>query len=140
MLLFPEYQAFVESRFRDLVGAIDPNLPVQWPNIAFKTPNDRHYLQWRIFDEEYFRASLGSNPVYRHVGGIQMDILSPLNVGTRPASILATGLLDGFRDKQFQIDHGHIVQYRRGSSQNLDDDNNRLRTMLRVVYHRDVYT
>lgn len=138
MLRLDEFQAHVESLFRQNVASIAPDVPIRWPNTLFVPPNDSLFVEWRLLPEQGFAASMGKTQTVRQVGGLQIDVLSPLNSGTRQASTLADRLMRPFAGTQHLVSHGHSVTFREPSSRPGQEANNHERLIVRVAYWRDV--
>lgn len=138
MYLYDDFLAYIETRFRDRAGAATPTVPVRWPNVLFEPPGNAIFVEWRMLTEEGFQAAMGSKPIFRHVGAIQIDVVSPLNSGTRAAADIGRKLIAPFSDQQCPIAHGHIVNFKTASSRAADEANNRQRLIVRAAYWRDV--
>ncbi len=113
---------------------------IQWENMPFTQPTGRVWLAAFILDSDSFQASLpAGTTLYRHPGILQIDVLGPLDQGTRQLTEVIDLLTPIFRRVTRQTSDGQLVKFKVPRTVNLGEQNGWWRYSFRVDFHREEY-
>lgn len=99
----------IETRFKTLFGAMHPTVRVKYQNSLFKQPSGTPWVAISLLSLDSRQASIGTNPVDRYTGEIQVDILVPEDTGAAISSQIADSVSAIFKRQQFFTSTGDLI-------------------------------
>jgi len=82
------------------------NVAVKYQNKKFDQPKEVIWVAFHIMGGDGFQASLGTQPIERYIGMLQMDIMIPENSGMITANTLASAFGKVFSRRHIQVTDG----------------------------------
>lgn len=76
--------------------AIEPALPIAWPNVNFTPPKDRRYLRVQFVPNVVERRFIGSNEPHRYMGLYQVSVHWPQGAGEYAPRRVAAAIVSHF--------------------------------------------
>lgn len=128
---------FVETTITTQLALTHPNVKIKYENVKFAPrPNDM-YVAAYIIEGDSFQASLGNRFVERHVGIVQVDIMTPEGQGTSTRNILADRIGEIFRRLKATLVDGSYLQFRVPRATPLGNEGLYDRMAVSIAYYRD---
>ena len=119
-------------------GSSFPDVPIQVPNQPFATPPDKTYINVSIIHGESEPAQITqTRQVDRHVGILQFDIVTPLDIGTKKQNDVADYLSKIFRRSSIQTASAGTLIFRTPNYIVVGSDRGADRLVVRIPFRRD---
>lgn len=128
---------FVETTLTNQLALTHPTVKIKYENVKFIQPSGVIYVSTFLLEGDAFQASLGNKFVERHVGVLQIDIMTPEGIGTAGRNSLADRISEIFRRLNSLLDDGAYVQFRIPRSTALGNEGLFDRMAVSVSYYRD---
>lgn len=126
----------VEQAVKNYMTANYPAVPVKYENVPFNQP-DGPFVAVYVMSGDSFRANLGGNYRVRHACLIQIDVLVPVDKGTKDANNMAEGLGLLFQEQDVLLSDGARVIYRTPTYETMSNQGGFYRKMVRIGATRD---
>lgn len=114
--------------------------PIMWENTPFEQPRDKLWIAVFILDVPSFQGSLpAGTTLFRHPGILQIDIMNPLDKGTKALNDAIDLLTTIYRNKDVNTSDNQRISFKTPQTRNLGEQNGFWRFNFRVEYERDEY-
>jgi hypothetical protein len=131
-------QAITQRLASSSFVATFPNVPIQFPNQPFVTPDDKTYIKTSIIQGDSTQAQLStSHEVDRYVGILQFDVVTPLDVGTMKQSDVADFLGKLYRRSNLVTLSAGTLVFRTPSILTVGQERGADRIVVRIPFKRD---
>jgi hypothetical protein len=115
-----------------------PDVPIQYPNQSFETPDDKTYIRLSIIHGDSIQAQLAATrQVDRHVGIVQFDVVTPLDVGTKKQNDVADFLGKIYRRTNIQTATAGTLVFKTPSNFVVGQERGADRVVVRIAFRRD---
>lgn len=128
---------YVEVRLTNLLASSNPGMKIKYENVKFDQPSGQAYVSIYIIEGDSFRTNLGSSLVERHVGVLQIDIMTPEGTGTSARNQLADTIGGFFREQEAGFVDGSYVKFRNPRNTSLGNEGLFDRIAVSITYRRD---
>lgn len=112
-----------------------PAVPVKIPGIRFK--DKQTYLAYWILEGEGRQAEIAKKSTNRHVGVLQIDVLTLENRGFGDLDEISDAIAPIFSKQTKQLEDSAILRFRVASAKNINANNGYIRKMISIPYWRD---
>jgi hypothetical protein len=129
-------RVWVETLFKNQIGAQYPAVPIKFENAHFIQP-ETPWVALFILDGSAFQTELGVQTVDRHTGLVHVDVLVPQHTGTSRANTIAEFVGNVFRRQTATMSDGAVVRFRVPSMTKLGEQSGFYRLVCRIPYIRD---
>ena len=127
----------VETRLSTQLAITNPTVKIKYENVKFNQPSNQTYVSIYLLEGDSFQASLGTSFTERHVGVLQVDIMTPEGTGTQSRNALAETIGGFFRRNQALLEDGSYVQFRVPRYTSLGNEGLFDRIAVSIPYYRD---
>lgn len=131
-------QAITQKLLTSGFSTAFPDVPVQYPNQAFQTPDDKTYIRLTIIHGDSIQAQLtNTRQVDRYVGILQFDVVTPLDSGTQKQNNVADFLAKVFRRTNIPTLTAGTIVFKTPSYLIVGQERGADRVVVRVPFKRD---
>lgn len=131
-------QAVIQKLIASGFAATFPDVPIQYPNTSFKTPDDKTYIRLSIIQGDSIQAQLSNTrSVDRHVGILQFDVVTPLDVGTKKQNDVADFLGKVYRRTNVVTPSAGTLVFKTPSTLTVGQERGADRLVVRIPFRRD---
>lgn len=128
---------YVEHRLTSQLALTHPAVKIKYENVKFNQPSGSLFVAVYVIDGDSFPANLGDKFTERHVGIIQIDVMTPEGSGTSNRNKLSDRISEIFRIKQAVLDDGSSVTFRSPRTTPLGNEGLFDRVAITFPYYRD---
>lgn len=128
---------YVETTLTTELASTHPSVKIKYENVKFVPVSGGTYVAIYILDGDAFQASLGNRFTERHVGVLQIDIMSPEGSGTTYRNSLADRISSIFRRLNSLLVDGSYLQFRVPRTTALGNEGLYDRLAVSISYYRD---
>jgi hypothetical protein len=115
-----------------------PDVPIQYPNQAFETPIDKTYIRLSIIHGDSIQAQLtNTRQVDRHVGILQFDVVTPLDIGTKKQNDVADFIGKVYRRTNIPTVSAGTLVFKTASNLVVGQERGADRVVVRIPFRRD---
>jgi hypothetical protein len=115
-----------------------PDVPIQYPNQSFETPDDKTYIRLSIIHGDSIQAQLtNTRQVDRHVGILQFDVVTPLDSGTKKQNDVADYLGKIYRRSNIPTTTAGTLVFKTASNLVVGQERGADRVVVRIPFRRD---
>lgn len=115
-----------------------PDVPIQYPNIAFSPPADKTYIRISIIQGDSIQAQLTTTrQIDRHVGILQFDVVTPLDSGTSKQNDVADFLGKIYRRAAIPTLSAGTLNFKTPSILTVGQERGADRLVVRIPFQRD---
>lgn len=127
----------VETRLTTQLTLTHPTVKIKYENVKFVQPKNVPYVSVFIIEGDSFQANLGKSFTERHIGIVQIDIMTPEGVGTNIRNQLADRIGAIFRRYQESLLGGGYVHFRTPRNTPLGNEGLFDKMAVSIPYIRD---
>lgn len=131
------FRQYVESRLTTQLASSDPLVKIKYENVKFVQPVGSTYVSIYLIEGDSFQANLGNSFTERHVGVLQIDIMTPEGTGTKYRNELADRIGGFFRAKQIGMVDGSYAWFKTPRNTALGNEGLFDRIAVSITYTRD---
>lgn len=115
-----------------------PDVPIQFPNQAFTTPDDKTYIKISIMHGDSDQMQIATTrQIDRYIGILQFDVVTPLDVGTIKQNNVADFLGKIFRRLNLPTTTAGTIIFRTPSIMTVGQERGADRIVVRIPFRRD---
>lgn len=132
-------RAAIISRFKTQFDLTYPAVQVRYENHDFNQPDNTTWVALHILgSDDSFQANLGvTNVTERHVGIVQIDIISPEDSGTKTTAEIADFCGKIFSRYEVKSAANESITFKTPSHTPMGVENGQYRHMVRISFRRD---
>jgi hypothetical protein len=115
-----------------------PDVPIQFPNQPFETPDNKTYIKISIIHGDSDQAQLAkTREIDRHVGILQFDVITPLDSGTMKQNNVSDFLGKIYRRQSIPTLNAGTLIFRTPSHLVVGMERGADRVVVRIPFRRD---
>lgn len=115
-----------------------PDVPIEFPNKPFETPDNKTYIKVSIIHGDSDQAQLAkTREIDRHVGILQFDVISPAESGTKKQNDVADFLGKIYRRQNLPTLNAGTIVFRTPNHLVVGMERGAERMVVRIPFRRD---
>lgn len=113
-----------------------PGMALMIPGVRFTKSPDTYVAFWYL-EGDGMQAEIGYTSINRHIGILQLDVVTLENLGFGELDEIAQYLASLFNKKTFSLTDSAILRFRVPSFKDIPATEGRNRKMVSIAYWRD---